>query len=465
MARRWPTRLSKGPLPVADVELRPPDCRRARQGAPRGHRSSRPETGEHRCSPRAGRSCSTSGSRRPGGVRMAAGLSRPDHAARAADRAGKILGTFQYMAPEQLEGRPGRRAHRHLRVRRHALRDDHRKARVRGREPGQPDCLDLSSRGASATASERRSSHSRPLSLKRVIRILSSRRSRRSMAVRPRSRWHHLAWIARGASFNCAAVAAVTKPSRERHRVGGGRSCLAAASAIAIAALVMRRPADARSRAVPVRDRAAPNDTTFATFGNAQAISPDGRQVRLRCHRRRRLSRLWLRPLDSLASQPLKGTENASSPFWSPDSKSVGFFARGKLNRIDDRRRRSSNARGCAEWSRAARGAARASSCLRRTALLFCCAVPAGGGATAPVTVFDAPNTAAQRHGWPSFLPDGRHFLYVGRTAAGPATAGWTWDVYVGSIDATPATRVRQADSAAMYAPPRGISCSSMNRP
>src|SRR5262249_42741563 len=64
------------------------------------------------------------------------------------------------------------------------------------------------------------------------------------------------------------------------------------------------------------------------------AISPDGRSlVFLASHESK--SQLWLRPLDSVAAQLLPGTDGASYPFWSPDSASVGFFADGKLKRID----------------------------------------------------------------------------------------------------------------------------------
>src|SRR5260370_26454141 len=52
-------------------------------------------------------------------------------------------------------------------------------------------------------------------------------------------------------------------------------------------------------------------------------------------HRNEGKSQLWVRALDSLAAQPLAGTDGASYPFWSPDSASVGFFAEGKLKRID----------------------------------------------------------------------------------------------------------------------------------
>ena len=64
------------------------------------------------------------------------------------------------------------------------------------------------------------------------------------------------------------------------------------------------------------------------------ALSPDGRQI-VFVASGDGPSRLWLRPLASTTAQPLAGTEGASLPFWSPDSRSVGFFADGKLKRLD----------------------------------------------------------------------------------------------------------------------------------
>src|SRR5947207_7420942 len=64
------------------------------------------------------------------------------------------------------------------------------------------------------------------------------------------------------------------------------------------------------------------------------ALSPDGRQI-VFVASGDGASRLWLRPLDKTTAQPLAGTEGASLPFWSPDSRSVGFFDGAKLKRID----------------------------------------------------------------------------------------------------------------------------------
>jgi len=78
-----------------------------------------------------------------------------------------------------------------------------------------------------------------------------------------------------------------------------------------------------------------PEGENFTAEIGSQAISPDGRQVVFAAAAADGVPMLWVRPLDSLATRPLAGTEEASMPFWSPDSRSIGFFARGKLKRID----------------------------------------------------------------------------------------------------------------------------------
>jgi eukaryotic-like serine/threonine-protein kinase len=153
---------------------------------------------------------------------------------------------------------------------------------------------------------------------------------------------------------------------------------------------------------------------------------------------------LWLRRLDSASARPLAGTDGASRPFWSPDSQSVGFFAQGKLKRIDID---SESVQPLAEaplgeggtWSRAG-------------VILFSPFPPlsvfrisAAGGEVAPQTHVVPPQ---QGHNSPHFLPDGRHFLYFVRGS--PEVRG----IYVGQIDEPSSRRLRDADSAAVYVRP-----------
>ena len=171
------------------------------------------------------------------------------------------------------------------------------------------------------------------------------------------------------------------------------------------------------------------------------AISPDGQKIVFVATSEAR-SRLWLRSLNSASARPLEGTDAASLPFWSPDSRSVGFFADGKLKRIDI------DGGSATVLANAPYG--RGGAWNRDGAVLFVpnpgspiLKIPAAGGETVAVTTIGAPQ---QQHQSPQFLPDGRHFLYY---VLGSPEAG----VYVGQLGGSETKRILPADAAAVYAP------------
>jgi len=179
----------------------------------------------------------------------------------------------------------------------------------------------------------------------------------------------------------------------------------------------------------------------------AAAISPDGRRLVYSIMDETGTIRLWVRPLDSLAAQPLDGTEGAILPFWSPDSRFIAFFAHGKLRKVPvaggspevicD----APDGRG-GSWGE---GGVIVFAPLSKGSLLK---VPAEGGE--PV---EAAKPDGTRGGYglrfPCFLPDGRHFLYASlpRKRSG-------FDVYVGALDSNEPKLVTSALSAPAYAEP-----------
>jgi Tol biopolymer transport system component len=186
-------------------------------------------------------------------------------------------------------------------------------------------------------------------------------------------------------------------------------------------------------------DIATPSTTEPSSF----AISPDGRRI-VFVAAGDGPSRLWLRALDVAKAQPLAGTDGASYPFWSPDSRSVGFFVPGKLQRLDI-------GGGLPQpLAKAPRGISGAWN--PEGVMLFAPAtegplfrLPASGGEAVAVTTLGPGQT---RHQSPQFLPGGRHFLFyaVGRERSG--------EIYVGSLDAPDTIRVTAADSPGLYAVP-----------
>ena len=170
------------------------------------------------------------------------------------------------------------------------------------------------------------------------------------------------------------------------------------------------------------------------------AISPDGRTMAYVVTSESR-SELWLRSLESGSARAVAGTDGAECPFWSPDSRSVAFFADDKLRRVD--------AAGGSVQTLAHAPAGCGGTWNRDGVILFAslgnpiARIPAAGGE--PVAL---PRLAQQGSDFsPQFLPDGRSFLYYVRGT--PEVRG----VYVGRLDETlEARRLLESDTGAVFA-------------
>ena len=182
------------------------------------------------------------------------------------------------------------------------------------------------------------------------------------------------------------------------------------------------------------------------------AMSPDGRTVAFVVGNSVCLttSQLWVRSLDAIAPRRLEGGDGAHLPFWSPDSRSIGFGAEGKLKTLTvaggrpDEICNAANFRGGA-WSTGG-------------AIVFApdaggpvYRVPARGGEPAPVTTLDAARKQTA-HRFPIFLPDGEHFLF----AALPGGRDGAFDIFAGSLTGNTITLVASMDSGPVYAPSTG---------
>jgi Tol biopolymer transport system component len=189
-----------------------------------------------------------------------------------------------------------------------------------------------------------------------------------------------------------------------------------------------------------------PEKTAF----RAIAVSPDGRRVAFTATAAFGGTQLWVRPLDGLAAQPLAGTEGASYPFWSPDGRSIGFFAGSKLQKIE--------ASGGPPQTLARALAGRGAAWSRDGVIVFARSdrgsllqVPADGGEPKPVTQIDASRLETS-HRWPQFLPAGRRFLHLTFSSQQPEH----WGIYLGSLDSkemdSKKTRLVATDSSATFA-------------
>src|SRR5262249_27376560 len=147
--------------------------------------------------------------------------------------------------------------------------------------------------------------------------------------------------------------------------------------------------------------------------------SPDGRRLAFVATADGKSS-LWVRPLESLTAQALPDTDDAKYPFWSPDSRFIGFFAGGKLKKIEVSGGPAATLCDAVDpregtWSRDG-VIIFAPNCGDR---LY--RVSTWGGAAPPATTLD-PSSQENSHRWPHFLPDGRHFVFFVRLLSGSAT-------------------------------------------
>ena len=180
--------------------------------------------------------------------------------------------------------------------------------------------------------------------------------------------------------------------------------------------------------------------TPPTTAPQSLALSPDGRTIAFVATADER-AKLWLRSLETGASRPIAGTEGAVYPFWSPDSRAVGFFADGRLRRVD--------VDGGSVQTIAIASSGEGGTWNRDNVILFASLgspisrVAATGGAPAALSGLTLRGSDFS----PEFLPDGRHFLYFVR--GNPEIRG----IYAGALDGTlEPRRLVDTDSGGVYA-------------
>ena len=360
---------------------------------------------------------------------------------------GTIIGTWQYMSPEQLEGSEadsrsdifafgalmyemvtGRRAFE-------GRSQASLIAAIMGSEPPAPSSV----------------APGCPPALDRLVR--------RCLAKDPDDRWQsaidlasELKWIGQESGSESASVAAARReiPSRatgmrERAVWAGVALVLLAATAL-LAARAWRgtgeQPRLVRAAWLP------PGGTKFDSR-YAPSVSPDGRTIAFVAIGDQGQSRLWVRELGAVEARVLPDTDGAAYPFWSPDGRWLGFFADDKLKKID-------TAGGpaiplCDAWD------GRGGSWGTGGTILFqprfsdpLSKVPAGGGTPEPVTKLD-PSRFDVAHRWPHFLPGGKRFLFYVVSTTNPSTSEHS-GIYLGSLEESGARKVLRVDSRMAYA-------------
>ncbi len=350
---------------------------------------------------------------------------------------GTILGTFQYMAPEQLEGRDA------------DARTDVFALGATLYEMATGRKAFTGSTQASLISAILRDD---PQPISQVLPMIPpalDRVVKACLAKDPEDRWQsagdvgrQLKWISEGSAAGVVAPAAVVSRRRLRER-----AAWAAAALLLLATLFlaneMRKARGARRETVH-SFLLPPERTAFRLTGDDAApvtVSPDGDRVVYGAG-----GKLWVQALRTGTVTPLAGSEGARFPFWSPDGRSIGFFAEGKLRRIDAAGGPVStlcdapNARG-GSWSTSGDIVFTPDI---RTGILR---VSASGGPPQAATRVDP--KLYTTHRWPSFLPDGRHFIYQATNHNEPRSE--RSGVYVGSLDGGESRRLVSTFGGAQY--------------
>jgi Tol biopolymer transport system component/DNA-binding winged helix-turn-helix (wHTH) protein len=229
--------------------------------------------------------------------------------------------------------------------------------------------------------------------------------------------------VAPESSHGAAAEGPALSPPPQSSRVPWLVAGVLAVGLIAAVVIALRRDGGPASAAGVAQFTIAPPE--HASFGGPRlggsgtatqlAVSPDGRQVAFVAGAPGAYQ-IWLRPVATLAATPIQGTEGGTFPFWSPDSRSVGFFADGKLKTVQI-------AGGGPPTVVCDAPFGTGGSWSRDGVILFApgpsqgglMRVSSSGGVPTGVTTLDKTN-GEDVHRWPHFLPDGRHFLYTAVT-------------------------------------------------
>ena len=355
---------------------------------------------------------------------------------------GTIVGTLQYMAPEQVEGKEA------------DARTDIFAFGVVVYEMATGKKAFEGKSQASLMAKILETDPPSMTTLAPMTPPILDRIVKKCLAKDPDDRWQsardiceQLRWISDSDVKSAASAPRVARSDTTRKwmwAVGG----FAVLALVLIAGVVYFRRTPVELRAIRFTV-SPPEKQDFPVLDNNPSflsVSPDGTKLAFVTITEGHY-KLWLRDLDSQTAQALPGTEEAWAPFWSPDSRSIAFTAGTSLKKVSIsggivETITSLPGNGGGTWNQD--GVILFVPSLNSAVLR----VSSAGGSPTPVTSLDG-STKQIGHQWPQFLPDGRHFLYSAWGSNPEDDA-----IYAGSLDSKESKRILKAHSSPLYSPP-----------
>ena len=187
--------------------------------------------------------------------------------------------------------------------------------------------------------------------------------------------------------------------------------------------------------------------TSTSSLSGWVALSPNGRLLVFAAQAKGSGPQLWVRALDTLVSRPLDGTQDGFAPFWSPDSQWIAFFSGGKLKKVE--------ASGGPVVTLCGAPLGRGGTWNQEGFIVFSpnlsqplYGIAATGGTARPLTQMDASRQEVT-HRWPTFLPDGKHYIFFVR-ASNPEATG----IYGGILGSDQHTLIMASPVNGVYAEP-----------
>jgi Tol biopolymer transport system component/predicted Ser/Thr protein kinase len=354
---------------------------------------------------------------------------------------GTIVGTFQYMSPEQIEGKEADSRSDNFAFGAVLYEMATGKRAFQGKSQ-------LSVASAILEKEPEPISSIQPMTPAALTHVIN-----RALAKDAEDRWQsaadvkaELKWISEGGS-QVGAPAVVVSHRKNRERIAWSMAAIGTFLAVAFAvAWNMRAPVAPAAPAVVRSQISIPSQLKLDIQNGGLALSPDGRRMAMAARSADGKQQIWIRALDNLSSQVLAGSEGATYPFWSPDGQSLGFFANGKLKKIE---LSSGTAQTLCD---AADG--RGASWSSRGVVVFSPSTSAGlyqvsatGGSSTQVTTPDGKPFSARL---PQFLPDGKHLLFVSLVGNGTSPNG----VFALDLETKKITVVAHEKSEMVYVDP-----------